>query len=148
MLQTIRFFCQRCSYSAKRLQIDHPFQVCRSKNFSIATENAANPAHPMHVALGPPVNKKLPQAHFQIQIHQDGNIGNVSSFLASYLSRKGQKTCMSYIQKEQKHLSTSDYDQKCRFTVNTEQLIHFITYIIFYDIGRKTRGTNSWNKAA
>ena len=29
-------------------------QLCLSKNFSIMTENAANPAQPAHAALGPP----------------------------------------------------------------------------------------------
>ena len=31
-------------------------QVCLSRNFSIATENAANPAQPIHDAFGPPKN--------------------------------------------------------------------------------------------
>jgi hypothetical protein len=32
---------------------------CRSRNFSITTENAAKPAHPTHAPLGPAEKKKI-----------------------------------------------------------------------------------------
>ena len=35
-----------------------PYYSCLSKNFSITTENAAKPAHPMHAAFGPPKKHK------------------------------------------------------------------------------------------
>lgn len=37
---------------------------CLSKNFSITTENAANPAHPKHAAFGPPTTI---QKHWKYQ---------------------------------------------------------------------------------
>ena len=45
MLEITRFFCYGCSYSAKKsfiLNWHHTFQVCQSKNFSIASPVSRN----------------------------------------------------------------------------------------------------------
>jgi hypothetical protein len=53
----IRIFFLNCSFWLNFGKIIA--HSCRSRNFSITTENAAKPAQPTHAPLGPAVNKNM-----------------------------------------------------------------------------------------
>lgn len=70
------------------------FYWCLSKNFSITTENAANPAQPAHAAFGPPTTTRKLKKRSSIswwnngrkQIYKTSRIEDFNSWFAGSLS--------------------------------------------------------------